>query len=88
MQKKPKIERRSYSLIKPLIYLLLQLLIIWELFWILTGEATLTAWSYAELLISFIMLLYFSKKSYEIFKRTPKPNKWDDRIKMERFLNS
>ena len=88
MKKEPKIERRSHSLLKPFLYLLLQSIIVWEVFWILTGSATLTLWSYIELFVCFIMIGYFAMKSYKIYKRTGKKTKWDDTIKAERFLNS
>ncbi len=88
MKKHKLIERRQYSLIKPLLYLFLQIILIWEFFWILTGDARLDAWSYGELLLSAIMIVYFAMKSYKIYKRTLKPNKWDDMIKMDKFLHS
>ena len=88
MKQKIKIERRSYSLKKPLLYFLLQVILLWEIFWVLTGEATLTSWSYIEVSFSAIMIAYLAYKSYTIFRRTPKPNSWDDAIKAEKFLNT
>jgi len=88
MQKKFKIEKRSYSLLKPFLYLALQVILIWEFFWILTGEADLVSWNYFELALCAIMISYFFIKTLRIIKRTSKKSKWHDTIKMKRFLNS
>ena len=87
MQKKFKIERRRYSRIKPFFYLLLQVILVWEFFWIVTGEATLGSWSYFELTLCAIMISYLSIKTLRVLKRTAKENQWSEKIKMEKFLN-
>ncbi len=87
MQKKFKIEKRSYSLLKPFLYLILQIILIWEFFWILTGEADLVSWNYFELSLCAIMISYFFTKSMRIFKRTPKKNQWTDTIEADKFLH-
>jgi len=88
MKKKLKIERRSKSLLKPFLYLLLQLIIVWEVFWILTGYPLINAWNYFELVLCAIMIGYFFSKMVKILKRTKEDSKWDDEIKMQEFLNS
>ena len=87
MQKKPRFERRTYSKIKPFFYLILQGILIWEFFWILTGEAKLTSWNYVQLTICLIMITALAKKAIKIFKRTTKKTDWDDKIQAHRFTN-
>jgi ABC-type xylose transport system permease subunit len=86
MKKKHISERREYSLLKPFIYLLLQIILIWEIFWILTGEASLSMWNIVTLTISSILILFLFNKMLKIMNRTPKYNKWTDKIKADKFL--
>jgi len=88
MQKNIKIEKRSYSLRKPFFYFLLQVILIWEFFWILTGNINITQGKGLELLACAIMISYFFIKTLRVFKRTPKDNAWTDTIKMQQYLNS
>jgi ABC-type xylose transport system permease subunit len=86
MKKKHISERREYSLLKPFIYLLLQIILIWEIFWILTGEASLSMWNIVTLTISSILILFLFNKMLKIMNRTPKYNEWTDKIKADKFL--
>lgn len=88
MHKKYKFERRSHSYLKPLLYLALQVVLVWEIFWIVTGDAKLRSWSYLELFFCTIMIVYFMVQTRRILKRTNKKTKWDDAIDAQKFLNS
>ena len=88
MKKSFKRERRSYSLLKPFYYLLLQIILVWEFFWILTGEVKISAWNSFELFICAIMISYFFIKTIRMTKRTPKKNKWSSTVEANKFLNN
>ena len=88
MQKKRQIEKRTYSRIKPWLYLVIQIIFVWEIFWILTGETNLLLWSHLEQAIFAAILIYLGIRSYHIFLRTAPPNQWSDMIDAERLIHS
>ncbi len=68
-QRKLFFERRTKSIYKPLIYLLIQIVLIWEVFWILTGDPHISKWNYFELFIIAISTIFFIIKTYKIINR-------------------
>ncbi len=60
-------ERRSQSIIKPIIYLLLQLIVVAEIFYI-----TITTTPYKELIFdaSALVVVFLIHKTFKVLKRT------------------
>ncbi len=86
MAKKYRIERRRHSLIKPIVYLVLQLLALWELFWVLTGSANFLTWDYLEIAVLTLFILYLAKRTYWVLGRMKHAKSpWFDQMEMERF---
>ena len=87
MQHKKRIEKRTYSRIKPWLYLVIQMTFVWEIFWILTGEMNLLVWSHFAQAVFAVILVYLTIRSYQIFLRTAPPNKWSDMIDADRLMH-
>jgi len=88
MKKKQIIEKRTDSKIKPWFYFVVQCTLLWEIFWILTGEERIYAWSRLEQLTFGVIILYLAVRSYKISRRTAPRTTWDDRIDAERYMKS
>ncbi len=72
--RKKLFEKRTHSIYKPIFYLLIQIILIWEIFWILTGNQDISRWNYFEIILAIIMISFFAVKTVIIINRTTKSN--------------
>jgi ABC-type xylose transport system permease subunit len=70
--RKELFEKRTHSIYKPIFYLLIQIILIWEIFWILTGDLDISKWNYFEIIMGIIMIGFFAIKTVKIINRTTK----------------
>ncbi len=86
MKRAYRIERRKDSIIKPILYLLLQIVALYELFWVLTGSADFMTWDYIQIGALTLFILYFAKRTYEVMGRMKQSRSpWYEKMEMERF---
>jgi hypothetical protein len=86
---KPKyIDKRSNSKTKPILYLILQIIGIYEIVVLLNGNLNVALWSIMEQIIALSFITFFMIRTYKIIHRTDDiKNKWYDSIEMQRFIN-
>jgi hypothetical protein len=88
MSKSKHINKRSNSKSKPILYLILQIIGIYELFVLLNGNLNITLWSIMEQITAFILTTFFITRTYKILHRTDDMNnKWYDSIEIQKFVN-
>jgi hypothetical protein len=81
-----KVNNRTHSIVKPIFYLILQIGILWEIFWVLTGTINIDKWCYLEIVAFCAVICYLCVWTYKIIYRTPKKCEWSDRSDVEKFL--
>jgi len=88
MSKHKHINKRSNSKTKPILYLILQIIGIYELIVILNGNLNIKLWSTMEQITAFALTSFFIIRTYKILQRTDDMNnKWYDSIQMQKFIN-
>ena len=88
MRKFVSFNRRSKSLAKPLFFLLLQIVIILEIFSLFNANFNIFTWGAVELIIALSLIIYFITHTYKIIHRETQKttSDWQDKADMEKFL--
>ncbi len=68
-KRKNFLEKRTHSIYKPILYFMIQIVLIWEVFWILTGKKNVSQWNYFETITAIIIIGFFIIKTVEIEQR-------------------
>ncbi len=88
MRKSKLINKRDNSTIKPIFYLLLQIIGIIELISLFNGSFNIFSWNIIEQTIALAVSIYFITRTYKIIHRTDEMNnRWYEKIEMEKFIN-
>jgi hypothetical protein len=86
MSKSKYINKRSNSKTKPILYLLLQIIGIYEIIVLLNGNLNIASWSIMEQIVALILTAFFIIRTYKIIHRTDDMNNtWYNNIEMEKF---
>jgi ABC-type transport system involved in cytochrome bd biosynthesis fused ATPase/permease subunit len=62
-------ERRKKRILTPIIYLLLEIILIWLILSIINISFDITSWSTLSHIVVLISFIYFSYKTYKIYQR-------------------
>jgi len=88
MRKTKLFNKRSNSIVKPILYLVLQIIGVIELISLLNCSFNISSWSTTEQVIAFLVSIYFITRTYRIIHRTDEmDSSWYNKIEMEKFIN-
>ena len=88
MNRSKYINKRTNSITKPILYLILQITVAYEVMGLLNGSFNIFLWSRPEQIIVFLICIYFMTKTFKIIHRSKNmDNEWHHKIEMEKFMN-